>query len=109
MQLMKVTLVLNIKNKTLDASLFENYRPIAITTSMSNLLEIIIQHRLDPFMKTSDLQFGIKAEHGCNMTILTLKETLKSYASSASHFYSCFLDASKTFDRVNHTEFFRKL
>ena len=64
-QLMKFTLVPILKSKTLDASVANNYRPIAIPTSMSKLLEIIIQHCLAPFMKTFDLRFGFKPEHGC--------------------------------------------
>ena len=108
-QLMKVTLVPIIKNNTLGASVANNYRPITIPMSMSKLLETIIQHRLTPFMKTSDLQFGFKPDHGCNMAIFTLKELAKSYVSSASPVYSCFLHASKAFYRVSHTKIFRKL
>ena len=89
-QLMKVTLMSIIKSKTLDESVANNYRQIAIPTSMSKLLEFIIQHRLAPFMKTSDLQFGFKPEHGCDIAIFTLTETVKSYVSSASPVYSCF-------------------
>ena len=40
-QLKKVTLVPIIKNETLDALVANNYRLIAIPTSMSKLLEII--------------------------------------------------------------------
>ena len=96
-QLKKVTLVPIIKNKTLDASVANDYRPIAIPTSMSKLLDFIIQHCLAPVMKTSGFQFGFKLEHGCDLAIFTFKETVQSFVSSASPVYSYFLDASKAF------------
>ena len=43
------------------------------------------------------------------MCIFTLKSVIKYYTQQSTPVYSCFLDASKAFDRVNHWKLFNKL
>ena len=43
------------------------------------------------------------------MCIFTVKSILKYYTRQNSPVYTCFLDASKAFDRINHWTLFRKL
>ena len=43
------------------------------------------------------------------MCIFTLKSVIKYYTRQSTPVFSCFLDASKAFDRVNHWKLFRKL
>ena len=42
------------------------------------------------------------------MCIFTLKSVIKYYTQQSTPVYSCFLDASKAFDRVNHWKLFNK-
>ena len=60
-------------------------------------------------MYTSDAQFGFKASHGTDMAIFSFKESVKIYLNSGSPVFACFLDATKAFDRVNHTKLFNIL
>ena len=57
-ELKKVFLVPMIKNKTLMSSDSRNYRPIALPTAASMLFELVSQHKMYPYMDTSDAQFG---------------------------------------------------
>ena len=107
--LMSVILVPIIKDKTGRINSKDNYRPIAIASTMSKLLEKILLERLNNYLVTSSHQFGFKAKHSTDACIYVLKEAINSYVEAQSSVYLCFLDASKAFDRVNHFKLFQKL
>lgn len=106
---MHVIVIPLLKCKTKDPSDINNYRPIAIATSISKVLEQIILARLQTHLFTADSQFGFKEGHGTEMAIFALKQTVEYYRSRDSPVFMCFLDAKKAFDRVNHWTLFRKL
>ena len=108
-QVMHVTVIPLLKCKTKDPSDINNYRPIAIATSISKVLEQVILARLQAFLFTADSQFGFKEGHGTDMAIFALKQTIEYYRCRDSPVFLCFLDAKKAFDRVNHWTLFRKL
>ena len=58
---------------------------------------------------TQENQFGFKKKHSTDLCIFTVKCTIKYYNMYNSPVYSCFLDASKAYDRVNHWTLFKKL
>ncbi len=47
--------------------------------------------------------------HTTDMCTYLLKEAIKFYTKHCSHVYSCFLDARKAFDKLNHWILFKKL
>ena len=51
----------------------------------------------------------LRKKHGTDQCIFAIKEIINNYNSKGSCVYTCFLDASKAFDRVCHTKLFRKL
>ena len=58
---------------------------------------------------TQENQFGFKKKHSTDLCVFTVKSTIKYYNMYNSPVYSCFLDASKAYDRVNHWTLFNKL
>ena len=107
--LMSVILVPIIKDKSGKINSKDNYRPIAIASTMSKLLEKLLLERLNNYLVTSSHQFGFKSKHSTDACIYVLKETINNYVEKESSVYLCFLDASKAFDRVNHYKLFHKL
>ena len=54
-------------------------------------------------------QFGCKRKRGTDQCIYVLKEIIDLYRKLNGSVFVCFLDASKAFDRVNHTTLFKQL
>ena len=107
--LTKVVLIPIIKDKNGNISDKDNYRPIALASVSSKLLEMIILNRSRAFLQTSDHQFGFKAGHSTDMAIYAVKEISEYYLRNNSPVFLCYLDARKAFDRVNHWKLFDKL
>jgi hypothetical protein len=106
---MDTVIVPVVKDKKGDLESKDNYRPIALTTVMSKIFEILILNRYRSLFKTTDNQFGFKAGHSTDMCVYTFKQVLEFYKTKSNPMYNCFLDASKAFDRVNHRMLFGKL
>ena len=110
--LMHVVIILFIpllKCKFKDPAALNNYRPIAIATALSKVLEQVLLSRLARYLWTADSQFGFKRAHGTEITIFALKQTVDSYRNQDTPVYMCFLDAKKAFHRVNHWTLAKKL
>lgn len=98
-----------IKNKCLDNSSLSNYRPIAVSSAISKLLEFVLRERLGPFIRSSDNQFSYKSGHGTDSCVFLLKESVRHYCKLKSYVHCAFLDSSKAFDKINHCKLFSKL
>ena len=98
-----------IKNKTGDTNDKNNYWPIALVTAMLKIFELCLSEKLNDFLTMSVNQFGFKAKHSTDMYIYAVKSVVKYYNHCYSPGYTCFLDASKAFDRINHWKLFSKL
>lgn len=98
-----------IKDKSGDITDKGNYRPIALSSVISKVLEHILLDLMEDFLCTTDNQFGFKAKHSTDQCIYLLKEAIDFYRKHNTPMYLCFMDASKAFDRVNHWTLFRKL
>ena len=107
--LMSVILVPIIKDKAGKINSKDNYRPIALASIISKVLEMIILDRISDFLLTNENQFGFKKRLGTDSCIYVLKEVVDRYRCLNGTVFMCFLDASKAFDRVNHLKLFMKL
>ena len=57
---------------------------------------------MDVYLFPSDNKFGFKQKHSTDLCIDTIKSIMQYYNYYSSPVYTCFLDASKAFDRINH-------
>lgn len=92
-----------------DASKSSNYRPIALSSSFSKILERLILSKYGSFFSTSTLQFGFKPGHSTSLCSATVKNVVTRYIQNGSQVLGCFLDASKAFDLVDHSILFEIL
>ena len=86
-----------------------NYRPIAVTSVFSKILESIILVKYEDILESGPNQFGFKSKHSTDLCVFSLKQVIEFYHSLSSPVYVCFLDASKAFDKLNHWTLFYKL
>ena len=98
-----------VKNKNGDLSDRNNYRPIALSSTVSKVFENVIINRLEEYLWTSDNQFGYKAGHSTDLCVYALTEFIEYFKSRSTSVYVAFLDASKAFDKINHWVLFKKL
>ena len=71
--IMHVVIIPLLKCKSKDPAGVNNYRPIAIATALSKVLEQGLLSRLARCLWTADSQFGFKRAHGTEMAIFALK------------------------------------
>ena len=107
--LMQTVIVPIIKVKRGVMTDKDNYRPIAVTTVASKILELIILKLAGDLLETGDNQFGFKAKHSTDQCLFAFKQVVEYYTSSSSPVYICYMDASKAFDKVCHWNLFYKL
>ena len=92
-----------------DLSRDDNYRGIALSNSLTKLLDLILLERNREQLTTSPLQFAFKKHTSTSMCTLVMKEVIRHYMENKSDVYSCCMDASKAFDRLKHDKLFSLL
>ena len=107
--LIETTIVPIVKNKSGNLSDSNNYRPIALATIVSKILESVILIKCGEYLTSSDNEFGFKSCHSTDLCIYALKEFIEYYKNRRTTVYVTFLEASKAFDRLNYWLMFDKL
>ena len=87
----------------------ENYRGIALSSSVSKIHDIIILNKFSAQLCTSEMQFSFKGKHGTSMCTLMLKEVASYFQRKKGDTYMAMIDASKAFDRIQHDKLFEIL
>ena len=92
-----------------DATDSSNYRPIALSSTFSKIVERLILSRYESIFATSSLQFGFKPDSSTSLCTAAIKNIIARYLHNGSPVLGCFLDASKAFDLVDHDILFEAL
>ena len=92
-----------------DATDSSNYRPIALSSTFSKIVQRLILSRYESVFATTSLQFGFKPDSSTSLCIASIKNIIARYIHNGSPVLGCFLDASKAFDLVDHDIFFEAL
>ena len=102
-ELLKGIITPSLKDNNKDNSSLSNYRPVM---QSSNILKILEMYFLDILAEKIDLngrQFGFRKNMSTNHACFTLKNLVNKYITSKyGKVYSCFVDLSQAFDRVDH-------
>ena len=85
---LNTTIVPICKNKNGNMSDTSNYRPVAVATVVSKLLEHFILSNISLFLGTTDNQFGFKAGHNTDQCTFLLKQTASYFVTQ---FHLCML------------------
>ena len=67
--IMSVILVPVLKNKACKLNNIDNYRPIALASILSKILERVLLRKLEMCVLTHDNQFGFRRKHGPDLCI----------------------------------------
>ena len=99
----------NNNNNNNNPSCSQNYRPVALSSNLSKLLERIILLKFADLFTTNQLQFGFKPGYSTTLCTGIVKNMFSRYIHNETSVLGCFLDASKAFDMVDHGLLFQKL
>ena len=105
--LSETTIVPIVKNKSGNLFDSNNYRPIALATIASKILESVLLIKSGECLTSCDNQFGFKPSHSTDLCIYNenfqpLKEYIEYYKNRGTKVFATFLGASKAFDRLNY-------
>ena len=108
-KLIETIIVPIIKNKCGNISSSNNYRPIALATIISKLLESILLLKCEEYLCTNPNQFGFKKAHRTELSIDTLREYIELYRKRSTTVFVTCLDANKAFYGLHHWLLFKKI
>ena len=87
-KIMDTVLVSLVKDKKGLLTDKNNYRPIAITSVASKILEKVILRKVEHLLNTMCYQFGFKTKHSTDLCVFAMKKLLITITLD-QHLYMC--------------------
>jgi hypothetical protein len=103
------TIVSIPKSKRKSVNNYDNYRGIALSSSIGKLFDSVILNTWWDILASSGLQFGYKPGHSTTHCTFVVKGTIQYYTNNDSTVFAMLLDASQAFDRVHYVKLFKLL
>jgi len=98
-----------VKDKNCDVCSSDNYRGITIGPLISKVFEYCLMLKFEHFLYSNDLQMGFSKNLGREFPLFALQKVSDYFVFRSSSIFITAIDASKTFDRVNHKTLVDKL
>ena len=96
-----------------SSSLFSNYRPISLLSSLSKIYEYVVFEQLLLYMEDNGLfyndQFGFRPGHSTDLASVRFVDTLVQQMDNFNIPISILIDLSKAFDTLDHNIMLSKL
>lgn len=90
-----------------ERTFISNYRPIAILSSFSKIIEKCIEKRITNYLSKFSIltpsQFGFRPAFSTNLALLTFTDKIKKAIDSGELAGALFIDLTKAFDSLNHS------
>lgn len=80
-----------------------------MSSVISKVFERCLVDKFGNYLCSHNLQFGFKKHSGCANALYTVQQVVNYYNERGSTIYMAALDASKAFDRINHSTLINKL
>lgn len=96
-----------------DNTLPDNYRPVALLSSISKIVERVVFNRIINFAEKnkilSNAQHGFRKKYSTQTAILAFLEKIHENLNQNNKCAGLFMDLSKAFDLINHSILIKKL
>jgi hypothetical protein len=96
-----------------EQDLCSNYRPISLLSSISKILEKIVQRRLVAHLEyhklLSPFQFGFQAGRNTEQNLIQVVNQITEHLNTGGYCIGLFLDLKKAFDVCSHDILLKKL
>ena len=109
---MKVAKVIPL-HKEGDRSSFNNYRPVAIISTVGKVLEKVVHHQLYGYLEANNIltssQFGFRTHHGVEHPLVLFADRVRRALDKGNNMICLFIDLKKAFDTVSFKILLSKL
>jgi len=90
-----------VKDTNKETDNINNLRGIAISDTLQNLYESVLEDTIKKEVETDKKQMGFKSNNSCFNAIMILKQTMNVARKLGHRLYIAAIDAAKAFDKVN--------
>ena len=105
----KLSAVIPLLKRKGDPSSPANYRPIALASFLSKLLEKCVKAQLERHLTSiqffSPAQYGFLRGLSCDLALCDINEYVTKHCVGGGGVLGCFLDVAKAFDTISHDLF----